>query len=1166
MVPFIHYNMLLVNELNFILKKNSIKYLISFHKNNINSIFFKREHFYEACFNNNLNIIKYIYNNLQNKNIDLNEALYSSCNQYNLKLIFWLIKISNFNKNNYNKCLYYCINYNNLKLFKFFINKFDLNIENNNHDLFYHSLRNKNINFIKYLYNKNINLNDYNIIKNIYFSNNSEVLDLILNDKFIFRDIHFTILDDVIRLGYDNSFNHLIKNELVINKIKLNIYKYICISFNGNNLTILKKLLLFKSNQVINYNYVYSQLIIYGNLDIIKYIYEKDNSINLYDYICLEKIIKNKYFDKLIFIFEKKPILVIDNYYFKELQKLINLNYIKIILNLNNDKLVVFFNYLRINKIKISYYNITYIINKLIINNQISKIDLIEFNHPFTECCNKNTLFEDSLKSNNFNSIKHALSILNKSLEDYKYEILHHAYINGIHDIIYALDDDNKFRLYSYNLILNKSIYRNDYEIIKKIISKDDFNPNQITYDSIELLFKLSNSKVLNILMPKFDNMDFFNTNLIYEIISSDNFDLINIISQYIDIKKYVNNAVLLNICKFGNQKFIDWFIGLEIDYINYINSSFNTLILYGHYEQSINFYNKDNHKKYIDLSNNSFNLIKEIVKDNNIEMIKWFIDNFDDYNNLQFIIFLELQENLIYFSKYDNVEIIDFLIKKYKLSSIILIKNLYIYSFDNYNYNMLNYLIENFNIKNYDIELDIKDIFFKSIENNYYKMIDIIIKNFNDTNWLFLITYLKKDNEIMFEYILENYKDYLNISNDLFFNIIYQGNINYIKLFVKYCNEHINLDRISEDDFMILFTYNNTDLIDYIYSLKNIDFNDNINILKLSVNLNKTEIVRWLLTRFKFSDLHDDDDFCFETAFIYKNLELLKLLYLNDTSENFDNYKLNYLRLCSKIKDLDIFIWISEKIDDLDYTMNDYELITNSLVLNNIFVFKYILNNAEIDINFNDGMIITSAFGNNNEEIIKFLLEKYKNIDVLVKNEIIMKYAIEDANIEILDLLFDYNSNFNLSRDNEYLFRIACKMDNLDIVKWLIEKKSDIDYTINDHEIFYYICEHNFIEIALYFQELNSELYEITIKDNEIENYSVNKILIINDSTIFISKIDKCPICLEVDSQLITNCNHQLCFECTNKLNKKNICLKCPLCRTDINSLKSINLIESKK
>ena len=49
---------------------------------------------------------------------------------------------------------------------------------------------------------------------------------------------------------------------------------------------------------------------------------------------------------------------------------------------------------------------------------------------------------------------------------------------------------------------------------------------------------------------------------------------------------------------------------------------------------------------------------------------------------------------------------------------------------------------------------------------------------------------------------------------NELFFNIIYQGNINYIKLFVKYCKEHINIDKISEDDYLILFTYNDIELI----------------------------------------------------------------------------------------------------------------------------------------------------------------------------------------------------------------------------------------------------------------------------------------------------------------------------------------------------------------
>ena len=156
--------------------------------------------------------------------------------------------------------------------------------------------------------------------------------------------------------------------------------------------------------------------------------------------------------------------------------------------------------------------------------------------------------------------------------------------------------------------------------------------------------------------------------------------------------------------------------------------------------------------------------------------------------------------------------------------------------------------------------------------------------------------------------------------------------------------------------------------------------------------------------------------------------------------------------------------------------------------------------------------------------------------------------------------------SNFDLSRDNEYLFRIACKMDNLEIVKWLLEKKSDIDYTINNHEIFYYVCDHNFVSIALYFKNMNSDLYEVTIKNNEIENYSVNKKLFVDNSTLFISKIDKCPICLEVNSELITNCNHQFCLECTNKLNKKNISLKCPLCRTNIDSLKRINLIETRK
>lgn len=143
MGPFIHYNMIINKELNYVLEKNSINYLICFHKNNINSLFFKKDNFYNACLNNNLNIIKYIYNHLTNKNIDFNIALFNSCNQYNKKLFYWLCKKKKFSKLIYYNSLFHCINYKNIKLFKFIIKKFDIDICKNNYELIYHSIKKK---------------------------------------------------------------------------------------------------------------------------------------------------------------------------------------------------------------------------------------------------------------------------------------------------------------------------------------------------------------------------------------------------------------------------------------------------------------------------------------------------------------------------------------------------------------------------------------------------------------------------------------------------------------------------------------------------------------------------------------------------------------------------------------------------------------------------------------------------------------------------------------------------------------------------------------------------------------------------------------------------------------------------------------------------------------
>jgi hypothetical protein len=634
---------------------------------------------------------------------------------------------------------------------------------------------------------------------------------------------------------------------------------------------------------------------------------------------------------------------------------------------------------------------------------------------------------------------------------------------------------------------------------------------------------------------------------------------IIKNIFQYLDVKKYINTPILIEICKIGNINFINWLLNIDFDLTHFVYIIFNTFVIYEHYDQAIYFYNLKDYKNEIDLTNNNFNLIINVIKNNNLFMLKWIMKKFNDYENLQFIIHLEYNENIFLYIKYDNSSILNYLINKYKLNNYKFIKNLYTYCIENYYSNNLIYLMKNFDIIQYNLDLDYKKVFFNALNEKNEELLDLVIKHVKNVNWLFLVC-INKDNEHILNYLLENYYEYLNINQELFYNILYLGNINYLKLFVKYCIKEINFDLINEDDYFILFSYNNIEILDYLLTFKKIKFDNQINILKLTISLGKFKITKWLLQNFDFDNLHDEEDYCFTSCIIYKNLELLILLEQFDT--NFNKYKYNYLVTASKVDDLSIFVWLSSKFETIDYAFNDYELIVNALKYHNTYVFKYILNKFnDFDINFNNGLIITTVFGYNYYDIIYYLLDKYKNIDVLVQNEIIMKYAIEDGNIEILNLLYDYNNKFDLSINQEYLFRTATKMNHIYVVQWLLTKKKDINYQINNHELFYYVCEHNFVEMALFFSSLNNDLYKVEVNvNNELISYLVNKKLIINEiSKNKIETIEKCPICLDQKSTLITNCNHQYCYDCLDLLNKKNSELKCVYCRNDIIEIQQI-------
>ena len=128
-----------------------------------------------------------------------------------------------------------------------------------------------------------------------------------------------------------------------------------------------------------------------------------------------------------------------------------------------------------------------------------------------------------------------------------------------------------------------------------------------------------------------------------------------------------------------------------------------------------------------------------------------------------------------------------------------------------------------------------------------------IIIKNVTKYSWLNIISYYENNNDT-FLYLIEKYYDYLNINEETFYNILYTGNLECLKIFDKYYKGNINYDKISDDDYLILISYNNIELLDYTYNLNpNVSFNNNEYIIKLIVKLNKYEILKWYFNNFKF-------------------------------------------------------------------------------------------------------------------------------------------------------------------------------------------------------------------------------------------------------------------------------------------------------------------------
>lgn len=293
----------------------------------------------------------------------------------------------------------------------------------------------------------------------------------------------------------------------------------------------------------------------------------------------------------------------------------------------------------------------------------------------------------------------------------------------------------------------------------------------------------------------------------------------------------------------------------------------------------------------------------------------------------------------------------------------------------------------------------------------------------------------------------------------------------------------------------------------------------------------------------------------------INSNIKSIKLLLSDnnlDIQYGFESACCNRCNICST-KIIKYLLKIKSNI-------NIQEGFFEACINNNIDTIKYLLEiNSELDIDkaFNYACIYNS---NKNFTAIKYLLEIKPELDIQEKFNAACFFGdnIDKINLFLnikpdLDIQkgFDYACKYLLSNIDEsdkyycYCFVVNyCVNDNKEIIKYLLEYNTELN--IQPHLDFAYFNKNlSIVDFFLkYYKGQNSNLLLKFIIDNKIPETEIIDCLYV--SKIINKSIENiCSICLEVSSNVQTNCNHFYCYKCINNWYYKN--KTCPICRQQL-------------
>lgn len=243
----------------------------------------------------------------------------------------------------------------------------------------------------------------------------------------------------------------------------------------------------------------------------------------------------------------------------------------------------------------------------------------------------------------------------------------------------------------------------------------------------------------------------------------------------------------------------------------------------------------------------------------------------------------------------------------------------------------------------------------------------------------------------------------------------------------------------------------------------------------------------------------------------------------------------------------------------------NEYynkNIILDACIQGNIDIIKWILM-FDYNVKFDDieKQCLINACENNNLEIAKFIYKKNNKIYINDVFEQIIYLGIEDGNNDLVKWFYESFQRLSYLLNFYHIFALCCEYKNYVLAEWISNIGSNFKINYDNDYFFRYACDVNDVELAKMLVKIRPKAYYINILDDIIVHYEIIKTLIINEVKKKY-KVNECLICWEKDSEVITKCNNEYCFDCIEKhflVNDE----RCPYCRIKNEEYELSNIIK---